>query len=609
MDYSTGPAPVVKDGMTIKGILTNTTNRNTDWFRVELKGGAVADHFCATLHEDPLVNFDLYFMDLWSGYSFWYDVSWAGDPDEIVEAVATYTGYYYLKVYDYKGTGNYTLNISVETTEGDPGSEPAGARSVPYNSSFSGHVDMAMEHYNWYRAELAQGETITASMRLDPQPPDMFALSILQPNMSTLENWSKTNYIDGHPPTLARVVSITKAAPAAGTYYIVAMAKVGLLPTVVDLSDQNAASDYVLTVNLSAHLPAPTNHPPVASPPGMIVDIDENARYDLDLGRIFSDPDGDTLRFTAQGAVLLSVELDAAAKKAAFVPARNWYGNENITLTAADPYDGCVTFWVNMTVRRVQLPPQILEKAPLADELNGTNGSYLRFRVFATDPEGAPLSYRWTAGGAPLAAAGNITEWKVPSGAGTVIVNVTVSNQNMSSSAVWRIGWLPRQPLNVVIIKPFNNTAVKNGENVRFNARVTGLPSSDLANMTYSWYLGDKKLYDGDDFCSTSLPAGRNVMEVRAENRSEPAQNGRASVVVFVEKKPAAADNAMLMTVVAVILGAASAGAAAVFVLARKRKGGEEDGGEEEDHPKRSRKEKERYERRRRRKRARKNGA
>jgi hypothetical protein len=592
LDYSTGPAPTVKDGETRIGSLTNTTNRNTNWYRVQLKGGAAAEMFTASMHEDTGVNFDLYFMDLWSGYSFWYDISWAGDPDERVEAVATYTGYYYLKVYDYRGVGNYTLNITVEPAAGHAGSEPAGARAVAYNSSFSGHVDMAKEHYDWYKAELAQGETISASLGLDSQPSDMFSLSILQTDKSTLKDWSKTNYVDGTPPTLARVVSISKAAPAAGIYYIVVMAKVGLMPNVADLSDRNAASDYILTVNLSAHVPPPTNHPPAASPPGIMVEMDENSGYDFDLGRIFSDQDGDALRFTVQGAVHISVEVNASSRNASFVGAHNWYGSENITITASDPYDACATAWVNITVRHLSLPPEILEKAPADEELNGTNGSVLRFRVFASDPDGAPVSYIWKADGAPLAAAGNSTDWKVPSDAGTVIINVTVSNQNMSSSAIWRISCLPRQPLNVVIIKPFNNTAVKQGESLRFHAMVSGLPASDLANLTFSWYLGDKMLGDGDEFCTTALPVGTQRIEVRAENRSEPAQNGRASVVVFVRERPAAVDKTTILITWGAIGAAAAAAAIAVLALASRRK--EPGSGDQDDERVAERSERER---------------
>jgi hypothetical protein len=610
MDYSAGPARIVTDGMSFNGSLTNTTYNNTNWYRVQLRGGAAADHFCATIHEGPNVNFDLYFMDLWSGYSFWYDVSWANDPDESVEAVATYTGFYYLKVYDYRGVGNYKLNITIEPASGHAGSEPAGAKAVSYNSTFSGHVDMSTEHYNWYKMGLSQGETVTASMRLDPQPSDMFALSILQPDQSTLPDWSKTNYVDGVVPTLARVISITKTAPAAGTYYIVAMAKVGLQPTVRDLSDRNAASDYILNVNFSMHMPPPTNHPPAATPPGIIVDIDENARYDLDIGKIFSDPDGDVLRYAARGASRIDLIFDADAKKVSFAPARNWYGNENITITATDPYDACATVWVNMTVRRVQLPPEIFEKAPAADALNGTNGSVLRFRIFATDPEGVPLSYRWTAGGSPLAASGNSTDWKIPSGAGTIMVNVTVSNQNMSASADWAIGCLPRQPLNVVIQSPLNRTTVKEGQKVIFYAMLSGVPDSELANMDFSWYLGDRLLHDGADFCSTSLPAGTDVIEVRVQNRSEPAQSGRAGVVVFVEKKPAGPDKLAIMTGAAVVSAAAVVVGAAVFVLARNRKGREktdvEEGDKDRDSPARIKKNKARDGRRRRRRHARK---
>ena len=573
LEYSAGPPQIVRDGTTIHGSLANNTNRNADWFRVSLRGGASPDLFTATMHEEGSQNFDLYFMDLWSGYSFWYDISWASDPDERVEAVATYSGYYYLKVYDYLGTGSYTLNITVApAASGHAQTEPAGAKNVPYNSSLGGHVDMAMVHYNWYRTVLAQGETITASMRLDPQPSDMFALSILQPDFGTLEGWSKTNYVDGTPPTLARTVTVSKTAPAAGTYYIVAMAKVGLMASIVDLSDRNAASDFVITINLSAHIPPPVNHPPAASPAGMTVEVDRNKAYKYDLGRIFSDPDGDALRFTVSGAVHIAVDIDAGQNNASFLPAHNWYGSENITITAADPYDMCATAWVNITVRHNPLPPEILDRSPAEGALNASNGTILRFRVHASDPDGGPVTYGWKAAGAALASNINYTDWKVPGDGGTVEINLTVSAGNLSASAVWVVTCKSRPALEVSITNPLNNTNVKQGERVVFNAMAQAIPASELANFEFSWYLGSENIGEGSSFCTTSLPAGKNTVEIRVHNKSEPAQNGRKSVVVFVSRKEAAENRPLDLVIAVAAFAIAAAAGAAIVVLSRRKR-------------------------------------
>ena len=587
LDYSAGPPPVVRDGTTIRGSLANNTNRNANWYRVHLSGGAPADLFCATMHEDGTQNFDLYFMDLWSGYSFWYDISWASDPDERVEAVATYTGYYYLKVYDYLGAGSYTLNITVApAASGHAASEPAGARSVLYNSSFNGRVDMAMEHYNWYKAALAQGETITASMRLDPQPSDMFALSILQPDLGTLEGRSRTNFVDGTPPALARTVTVSRTAPAAGTYYIVAMAKVGLEPSIADLSDRNAASDYVITVNMSAHIPAPVNHPPVASPVGMSVEVDRNTAYKYDIGRIFSDPDGDALRFTVGGAAHISVQIDSGPYNASFIPAHNWYGSENITITAADPYDTCATAWINMTVRHNALPPEILERSPVELAVNAQVGTTLQFGVFAQNPDAGPVVYAWKAGGAALPSSLNYTYWKVPVDNGTVEINVTASAGDLSSSAAWTVNCRPRPALVVSITNPFNNTKVEQGKRVSFNAVLPQIPGSETANFGFFWHLGNEIIGEGPSISTTALGAGANTVEVRVQNKTDPAQNGRASVVVFVSKKDGAASNPMDFVIGVAALAVAVCAVTGIVALAmRKRSAGkrERDGAGDED--------------------------
>lgn len=598
LDFSSGPPNIVQNGMTINGYLTNSSNHNSDWYRVQLRGGASADRLTATIHEDATANFDLYIMDLWSGYSFWYDLSWSHDPDEKAEAVATYSGYYYIKVYDYLGFGKYVLDITVQPGTGHSETEPSGARVVPYNSTVTGQVDMATRHYNWYKAEVAQDEIMTASLRLDPQPTDMFSLSILAADMSTLD--SRTNFVPGTgggAPSLARVLTLTKAAPAAGTYYFVVMAKIGLMPNLVDALDANAASDYALTVNLSAHLPPPTNNPPTALVPGVTVEVDENSFYEVDLTALFRDTDGDQLHYTAPGMAHTTVEFNMTALKVVLTPAHNWYGIENITITAADPYDANATAWVLLKVRPIPLGPEILERAPSNDTPEAVNGSTLTFRVFATDPNGAPLLYSWAANGFPLAARGNSTDWKATSDLGVVTISVTISNSNFTSSATWRVSCVPRPPLKVVILSPVNRTAVKEGAKLRFFAMVSGLPASDMANLTYAWYTGGTKLSDAAEFVTTSFPPGDHEVEVRVMNRSEPAWKGRAVVSVTVEKKEAAADYTMQFLLGGTILAAAVAGGALFVASSRRRKRPGDEDGEDEDEDDQNEKEEKRKDR------------
>ena len=60
----------------------------------------------------------------------------------------------------------------------------------------------------------------------------------------------------------------------------------------------------------------------------------------LDLSTYFIDPDGDILEFTYFPLVHMEVEIDGSVAK--FTPARGWYGNETIIITASDAKGGVI---------------------------------------------------------------------------------------------------------------------------------------------------------------------------------------------------------------------------------------------------------------------------
>lgn len=531
MDYGVGEAQILEDGQEIHGYLTDSGNRNSDWYRVNLTGGANPDRFVATMEEDSTAFFDLYFMDLWNGYSFWYDISWWGDPEERVEAVATYTGWYYLQVNAYAGYGNYVLRVLIAPGTGDGDSEPGSATQVGWNSSYRGTVDQSLDHYDWYVVEVDAGEELRASLRLEPQPVDMFSLSILSSDLSTVE--SRTNFVSGNPPSLAPVITISKTLVSGGTYYIVVMAKVGLKSNPADLSDRNARSDYVLSIEFSMHPPPPANRPPEALVPGIRVEFDRNTEYILNLTTLFRDPDGDRLSYSASGAVKVRV-LFSEQNTATLIPSRNWYGSENITLTATDPYDARVTAWVDITVRRVALPPEIASRIPEAENLTASCGTEINFVVEATDPEHLPLTYRWFEGARELVNTTASIVWRVPAESGVVRISVIVSNGQTSTTAQWNVTCTPPPPLRVTIITPLNNTIVRRGETVSFYAMIPGLPSAQQRDYLFTWYLDGKVLSELHSFNTTELPAGKIKVTVRVMKRDDPARSGQASVTLRV---------------------------------------------------------------------------
>jgi len=602
LNWSVGAAQVIKDGDEIHDVLSDSGNRNANWYRVQLRGGPQPDLFKATLHEDAGAFFDLYFMDLWAEYSLWYDISWWSDPDESVEAQATYGGWYYLWVSDYTGKGNYTLNVTVTPGAGDGDSEPAGARMVPYNSSFYDRVDMAYDHYDWYKCELSAGETVKAVLRLDPAPADMFALSVHGADLSTLEGGMRTNYVDGTPPRLDRTVTVEKVVAAAGTYYVVVMARVGLRDTIKDLSDKNARSDYMLAVNLSAHPPGPTNHAPRALTAGATAAFDANTTYELDLAALFSDPDGDTLRYAASGNGSVGVDLSKAGK-ALLVPDEYYVGRVNFTLNATDPEGLNASVWVDVLVRKVPFPPVIFDRTPSSANISGVNGTTASFSVSARDPNHQMLTYIWSVNGVDLAVSANVLDWKVPGPTGAYVIRCRVTNADGTASTSWNLTATPKPPLRVNVITPLNNTAVKEGEKVTFYAVVPGLPPAELAKLTFSWSLRGTLLSSLPQFSTSTLPPGESKIKIEVTNTADPAEKGTASVTVFVEENEAQTDYTMIFLAVGILAVAAAAVGYFVYSRGARRTDAAEDEGERD--PRRSRKKTDRDEIRRKKRRRR----
>jgi hypothetical protein len=566
LDWSVADAQVVKDGDSIHGYLSDSHNHNSDWYKVRLNGGASADIFTARAHTGASPDIDLYFMDLWSEYSFWYDVSWWSDPDEQIEAQASYTGWYYLQVSDFVGVGNYTLNITVTSGTGDADREPAGARDVPYNSSVFSSVDMAYDHYDWYSFTLGHGETVTAVMRLDPAPHDMFAMSILGADMSTLA--SRTNFVDGTPPSLDRTITLQEAAPANGTYYMVVLAKVGLRDTIVDLSDADARSDYMLNIGFSDHPPAPKNHPPRALLPGVDVRFDANSNYTLDVGSLFTDPDKDTLRYSASGNGSIGVAF-AASGSATLAPETYWYGAVNITISATDPDGLNASVYVNATVRKVPFLPVLDGRSPAEPNLTGVNGTTLSFLVSAHDPNRQVLSYRWLVDGADQGRNANVIDWKVPGPAGLFAVEAVVSNADGTLTVLWNVSATAKPPMKVSIVTPFNHTAVKEGDKVTFYAVAPDIAPADLPNISFKWYAGTVRLSGLAQFSTTSLPVGEDNVTVIVTDARDPSAGGRAGITVYVEKRVRGTDYAATLTAAAILLVVAAA--LGVFIYFRRR--------------------------------------
>lgn len=101
-----------------------------------------------------------------------------------------------------------------------------------------------------------------------------------------------------------------------------------------------------------------TNSAPVIAVPLTSISMQEDTPWGpTSVDYVFSDPNGDPLTITAKGSLHLNASIYPDGLY--IVPAANWFGVENITLTAVDPYGLGVAQAITITVASVNDPPAV----------------------------------------------------------------------------------------------------------------------------------------------------------------------------------------------------------------------------------------------------------
>jgi hypothetical protein len=119
-------------------------------------------------------------------------------------------------------------------------------------------------------------------------------------------------------------------------------------------------------------------------------------------------------------------------------------GLRRILVTATTPFNGSVlsvSYSWNLTVVNVNRPPVIDSVYPNGTAVQITGLRFQDFRANATDPDGDPLSYRWTLDGLTLNGTGGAGPSLRLQGlkAGTHALTVTVSDGELNVSRSWTV--------------------------------------------------------------------------------------------------------------------------------------------------------------------------
>ena len=378
--------PTVQDGSIVTGTVSNNTNHPADWYSMFLNGGQTSnDVGNGTLSgsNPPDLKFDLYFRDLVPNSWTWlYNFSWWGaffghTNTEEAEGAASYTGTYYWDVHAWSGTGPYTLTIRKKIAPSDGDNSPAMATEIKRQpgqtqAKFTGTVDMAYDHYDFYKIHLKKGQGMTATMFLqNPWTLAIYRCSILYWNATTnrwdsLSSW--TNIKDPNIVT-GQAQAYLSPAPFDGDYYIQVMAQVPLHPSnhsnLADWHINKAIAKYQLVVDL----PMDELHAPFvkSDAPKTVSMVEDTPNTAFLLSNVFGDQDigdpdlQDGLRYSTTGIhdhIKISISNDTNGT-VTITPEKDWNGQTTATFVAMDLYGLQNQTDIAVPVMPVNDPPRL----------------------------------------------------------------------------------------------------------------------------------------------------------------------------------------------------------------------------------------------------------
>lgn len=528
---------VMEDGGVYTGYVKESSDNDADWYKVDLDGGNPAQAVKVTMTHDGTANMDLFLMDLWSkNRPYWLDLSWFGNNKEEVYGVASYSGFYYLKVHAFWGHGDYQIKVEITDAPTDDNDHKGKARFLEYNSTWTDHVDQSKDKYDYFEVRLDPQEEVLIDLRLLDNHEHIYSVFLLEVDLEVVVE--ETNYIFQPQHDTSPDIEFSEVVDG-GVYYIVVMAKVAL-KNPDDLSDENAAADYKLVINMSKHPERPPNRSPVvrAGMAGMSIVMEEDTTEYLNLDDVFEDPDGDKLIYSVSrvdGGDDLSMSVDMSGT-VTIVPKVNWFGTAKLNFTAEDPSGAKAFLMVNLTVTDRPEPPIVVDYGPSRTS-NVAEGADLSLFVVVVDEDSFVIWYNWSVDGVDLGnRLSNLTYSPDFSDAGFHNIVVEISDGDVVVEWDWDItvNDINRVP-KVTSVQPSNDSRFKEGEKVNL-AAVLEDPDGDI--LSFEWREGLDLIGKGSGIqpnINHTFPPGKHTVKLTVTD-NKGATTSR--VVTFkVEKK------------------------------------------------------------------------
>ena len=358
------------------GNINSQTDNRTFWYRVWLNGttGGQAETAYIDMsktNSGARIGKRLYDI-LFSQSMHEYNASSSGNARTNLSWTASYTGWYYYRLYAVTNQGNpsisdFTLYTGKFLAAADADNDPLNATSAPRSAHLNSTLDKAFDHYDWYAYKVVAGDSVILNVSRTSSSA-YFNVTVYGSNLGIIAGgestggWGSRYYIN-----------ITLLTATIDDTYLVVVMLHGTYNN--GLTEDPASMSYWL--NFSS-----PNHPPAIKAFFNPIRVNEDERAKTDIFNHFFDPDGDKLTFKVTAPHVLGSFNNTTNDFEIYGPP-NWYGVESATIIATDSLGAWVTTPVNVTVLSMEDPPLLNKTLPnITMPQNGTDSTLDLTRYF-----------------------------------------------------------------------------------------------------------------------------------------------------------------------------------------------------------------------------------
>ena len=351
--------PELVEGAPVNGTINTNSDMRNSWYRVWLNGSTGGQAECVWVdmtktNSGATVLKVLYDLLNWNG-THALNASTFGNSRTNLSAAASYSGWYYYRIYGSTWGGststNFTLYNGKYLAPSESDNDYLNATPVNRSAHMMGNVSKAFDHYDWYSYKVVSGDSIIINAtRTSAQA--YYNVSVYKSNMQLVAEGGSTGS-GGSQPT---VTLVTPAAQTDDTYFV-AMIQTGVSGFGGGLSDDDPTMSYMLNFSSPNHLPELRQGFPSFT-------IKEDERAQTYVWDHFNDPDGDSMTFKLTGNTNLRGEYNSGIGDFEIYGRPNWYGQETATLLATDAQGASTPALVNVTVEPVEDSPLLNKSLP-----------------------------------------------------------------------------------------------------------------------------------------------------------------------------------------------------------------------------------------------------